>query len=282
MNQAARPYQSAITGLIDYARSLNFEGSRPFKVPRSKPLRYYFDSNADFYRNGVAEFAFRADQATDGRVIRRLEALYDEIYVDEMQDLAGYDLEFLDLLFASRIKVTVVGDPRQHTYTTNRSTKNKQYRGHAMVEWLNKRTRTCAIETRTESWRCNQEICNWADALYPELPPTNSRNDERTGHDGVFRLAQKDVPTYVEKYRPTILRWNRSKDTLGFSALNIGMSKGSTFDRVLLFPTEPMLKYLKTGNPAGLKTPEALYVAVTRARHSVAFVVGRKDADYTP
>jgi DNA helicase II / ATP-dependent DNA helicase PcrA len=121
INQAARPYQSAITGQIDYARSLNFKGQHPRGVPRSKPLQYYFDPNADFYRDGVCEFVLHADQATGGLVIHRLEALYDEVYIDELQDLSGYDLNFLDLLFASSIRVTVVGDPRQHTYSTTQS-----------------------------------------------------------------------------------------------------------------------------------------------------------------
>jgi hypothetical protein len=282
MNQAARPYQSALTGRIDYAKSLNFEGKHRIGIPKSKPLQYYFDGNANFYRDGVAEFAFRANWATGGRVVRRLELLYHEVYIDEMQDLAGYDLELLDLLFGSKIQITAVGDPRQHTYSTNRSSKNKQYRGYAMVDWLRQRSGVCAIETRRESWRCNQEICDWADALYPELPATSSRNQDRTGHDGVFRLSRDDVLLYVEKYRPTILRWNRSFDTLGLSAMNIGVSKGSTYDRVLIFPTQPMLQYMKSGDPAGLRAPEHLYVAVTRARHSVAFIVNPKDADYAP
>jgi hypothetical protein len=162
VNQAARPYQSAITGQIDYARSLNFKGSRFYRIPRAKPLQYYFDSNADFYRDGVAEFAYRADQATCGRVIRRLEMLYDEVYIDEMQDLAGYDLEFLDLLFSSKMHVTVVGDPRQHTYTTNRSAKNKQYRGHAMVDWLNKhgpgKFEVCPIWLSHSSYRSSTRL----------------------------------------------------------------------------------------------------------------------------
>jgi hypothetical protein len=42
------------------------------------------------------------------------------------------------------------------------------------------------------------------------------------------------------------------------------------FDRVLIFPTKPMLRYIKTRNPSVLKTPTRLYVGVTRARHSSA------------
>jgi hypothetical protein len=44
----------------------------------------------------------------------------------------------------------------------------------------------------------------------------------------------------------------------------------------------PVRQYLKAGNPAALKSLEALYVAVTRARYSVAFVVDHKEATYYP
>ncbi|MET0419253.1 MAG: hypothetical protein ABW022_24835 [Actinoplanes sp.] len=47
--------------------------------------------------------------------------------------------------------------------------------------------------------------------------------------------------------------------------MNIGLSKGSTFDRVPNYPTQPMIKYLKTADASALKTPDRLYVAVTRA-----------------
>ena len=70
----------------------------------------------------------------------------------------------------------------------------------------------------------------------------------------------------------TILRHDKTVDTMGHPALNIGIAKGSTFDRVLIFPTRPMLTYLKDGDPSKLKAPEKLYVAATRARFSVAFV----------
>jgi hypothetical protein len=43
-----------------------------------------------------------------------------------------------------------------------------------------------------------------------------------------------------------------------------------------------MLQYIKSGDPGVLSACEHLYVAVTRARHSVAFVVNRKAATYIP
>jgi hypothetical protein len=46
--------------------------------------------------------------------------------------------------------------------------------------------------------------------------------------------------------------------------------------------TQPMLQYIKSGDPGVLSAREHLYVAVTRARHSVAFVVSRRGATYIP
>ena len=49
---------------------------------------------------------------------------YQYICIDEIQDLAGYDLEIIKLLFESSSSVLLVGDPRQVTYLTNHSQKH--------------------------------------------------------------------------------------------------------------------------------------------------------------
>jgi len=42
------------------------------------------------------------------------------------------------------------------------------------------------------------------------------------------------------------LRYSKTTNTLGFSAVNIGSIKGRTYNRVLIFPTKPMIEYLNT------------------------------------
>ncbi len=59
----------------------------------------------------------------------------------------------------------------------------------------------------------------------------------------------------------------------GHDALNFGESKGMTFDRVLIFPHKKGGDWLKSGNFDYIeKSAAKLYVGVTRARYSVAFV----------
>lgn len=275
ITHCAKPYQRALTGEPLVINGLNFMGKRNRFTSKSvRPRSYFLDSNCDMYRDGVADFVATLDSKTRGAVIGRLKRIFSYIFVDEAQDLVGYDLDVIDLLLKSGIKVMLVGDPRQFILATNMGPRNKKFRGAGLASWFGKRSDICILEVRRHSYRCNQDICDFADALYPTMPTTTSMNVESTGHDGIFKVARRDVASYLEEHQPvTILRENRNADTEGQPAMNFGVAKGSTFDRVLIFPTQPMLKYLEDRDAAKLKAPARLYVAVTRARFSVAFVV---------
>lgn len=271
--QCAKPYQRAKVGEPLLINGLNFIGSR-FRFAKRSENRYFLDGNNDLYRDGVSDFVIAVNGNTNGAVIRRLENIYTHIFIDEVQDLVGYDLDVLDLLMASRIKLTLVGDPRQHTLSTSIVSRNKKYRGAGIKTWFEERACKCQLQTRDVSYRCNQTICDFADAIYPHMPKTTSVGVGETGHDGIFYISPKRAKEYLDEHREVVvLRHDKRANTLGIPAMNIGVSKGSTFDRVMIFPTKPMVEYLKKRDPAILKAPERLYVAVTRARFSVAFVV---------
>ncbi|HVY77596.1 MAG TPA: UvrD-helicase domain-containing protein [Solirubrobacterales bacterium] len=273
INHAIRPYQCSVLGEIDFIRGLNFKGKHGMYVQKSDPEKYFLDSNRDIYRNGVSDFACLANENSGGSVVGRLEQLFDQIFIDEVQDLVGFDLDLLDLLLKSRIAITIVGDPRQHTLSTNTSSKNKKYQGKGFLDWLKKRSDICDCEIRSTSDRCNSRICELASSIFPEFEPLESIGEPVHGQDGIHLISVAELPAYVKAYRPTILRWNRNANTQGLEAINIGVSKGSTYERVLIFPTKPMRNFLTDGNASKLSAPEKLYVAVTRARHSVGFVL---------
>ncbi len=275
ITHGAKPYQSSVTERINTLSGLNFDGDHQRFTKKDTGEQYFVDGVGNLYRKHLADFVVTADAATKGAVARRLSRIYDAILVDELQDLAGWDLEVLDMLLGADSNVLLVGDPRQHTYATYRANKNKKYRGMGMAEWLGERDAVCRRLDRAESFRCHQSICDYADKLYPEMPPTTSVGVKDTGHDGVVTIAESEAHSYFETYRPVVLRPRRDRDTLGLPAINIGVSKGSTFDRVLIFPTNPMKKFVNTGDLAALKpgARSSLYVAVTRARYSVALVM---------
>lgn len=273
IRECIKPYQVSITGQPNLIGGLNFEGSRNRYTPASDWKRYYLDSRDDIYREGAARLACEVNNKSSGASIRRLERAYGHILIDEVQDLVAYDLDWMNELLSSQVKVTAVGDPRQHMFATSNEPRNKRYRGIGIVDWFSERSKICNIESRTQSYRCNQLICKFADSLYPNLERTQSIGVQETEHDGLFLVPSGSAQRYFDAFQPKVLRHSKRANTYGLPAMNIGLSKGSTFDRVLVIPTQPMLDYLRSGVVQRLKAPQSLYVAVTRARYSVAFVV---------
>ena len=197
-----RPYQRSVLGRAGMVGGLNFQGKRNRYTPATNPA-YFVDSHGDVYRDGAADLVDRIDAASGGLVIDRLERIFDHIYIDEVQDLVGYDLEVLDRLFHSRVAVTVVGDPRQYTYRTNTGTKNPKYRGAGLVNWLDERAEICAQEHRNESHRCHQQICEFASKIFPEFEPLTSGHAIETDHDECTRSRRC---TYKSTTRSTSRR----------------------------------------------------------------------------
>jgi hypothetical protein len=275
LNQWCRPYQRAVLGAPGIIRGLDFESPRSRFIRQSQARQYYCNRAGDMYADWTADFAVKANNATSGDVVHRLEAMYDEIYVDEVQDLVGYDLDLLDALLRSEIHMVMVGDPRQHTYATNQNTRNRKYRGAGLWDWFAERKDICALQTNTTSYRSNQALCDFADALFPHLPGTTSANAQITTPIGILMVKSADLADYIAAHSPAVLRHSVTSNTFGFGGTNFGASKGSTFDHVVIIPTQPIKQYLKTRDPGALadETRSKLYVAITRARHSVAFVV---------
>lgn len=271
LRDGVKPYQSVIFKTPGVVRGVDFESRSPRYVKRPK-RGYYLNTAGNVYGDVLSDLAYHANRASSGEVIERLEAIYTHIYIDEVQDIVGWDLEFLDLLLRSRIAVTVVGDPRQHMLKTNLGSKNKAFRGVKFLDWLDRRKEYCETQISVDSYRCNQLICDFASGLFPGMTPLRSVADERCGHDGVHRIERSEVAEYVAQHAPLVLRHDRRTRTDDLSATNIGLAKGSTCDHVLIFTTKPMRDYLTHRDPSKLKVPEELYVAVTRARFSVAFV----------
>jgi DNA helicase-2/ATP-dependent DNA helicase PcrA len=274
LQHGVRPYQNHMTdkGRIN---NINYTATPSKYIAKTNVNQYFLTQGENIYRDRVADFICECDNRTKGLVIRRLERIYAHIFIDEIQDFAGFDLDILEKLFISSIATIAVGDPRQATFSTNYSSKNKQYKKSQIIEWVNSKLKAklFQVEERTDCYRSNQLICDFADALFPTLPKTISKNTKVTGHDGIFPIKESEVSDYYKTHKPMVLRHDRRTNTMGLSASNIGTMKGRTFDRVLIFPTNPMKKYLATKDLSKAGDLAKLYVAVTRAKYSVAFVL---------
>lgn len=278
LRECVRPYQNYVYKEKRISNILFVEGKSASYIPKTNVRSYYFSDGEHIYTDKISEFVGLCEQKSGGKVFCRLASIYDEILIDEVQDLAGYDLELIENLLKNSFDLTIrlVGDPRQTTYSTNNSPKNKKFKGNGVIEkflkWQSSKLCTVDQSTLNKSHRCNQAICDFADSLYPDYQKTESGNITQTGHDGLFVVRENQLEEYVRLFEPKFLRY--SKATLcNWPASNFGQTKGLDFDRVLILPTKKIEKVLAgKGNELENTSLAKFYVAITRARHSVAFL----------
>ncbi|MBK6484304.1 MAG: hypothetical protein IPG01_14515 [Chitinophagaceae bacterium] len=175
----------------------------------------------------------------------------------------------------------LVGDPRQGTYSTNSSTKNKKFKKAAIVNFFDDDSLGIEKDTTslTTNYRCNNSICELSNKLFPNMPATISGNNETTNHDGVFLVRECEVNEYLSNYPVTQLRENvKTEVNQQYRVMNFGESKGLSFNRVLIYPTKPILTWFSNNDSELAATSRSkLYVALTRARFSVGIICNYSD-----
>lgn len=257
---------------------LNFEGN-PGRY--AKGTSRYFDSSGRAFRMHLSKLARDVMTRSRGAVVDRISRMYDEIYIDEVQDLTGNDLHILEaLLKCKHLRIVMVGDVRQSVFDTNPHDQAlRQYRGLGMLDWFKQQESSgnLAIHERSDTWRSNQEIATFSDSILPQssgFPSTISKQDERTGHDGVFAVSEYHAAAYIDEFDPQPLRDSgATAREVDLPFMNFGKVKGLTFDRVIIYPTGPIRKFIQGVDTLPDRSACRLYVGVTRARYSVAFVL---------
>lgn len=291
LRHGVRPYQSVIyDGIIRGLILVNTKSGFRYKI-NGKPIYfgekdvepYYLSKTEKIYSDKIAKFVYRANEKTKGLVMDRISRVYPYVFIDEVQDLAGYDLEIIRLLHLADINLLLVGDPRQVTYHTHDEAINQKYKDGNIAGYLKDKCKSVEIDgtTLSVSHRNSPSISGLANMVYPNYPKVVGTERPKTGHDGIFLVSPKDVDRYISEYHPMQMRDKRTvKANENAPVINFGDSKGMTFERVLIYPTKPMLEWIKNHNSKlAPKSRARLYVAITRAKNSVAFVDDTINAD---
>lgn len=285
IEHGAKPYQGKLTErditgllLVNQKSGLKFKAKFPVYYKEEEIEKHYFTNDFQIYSDKLSKFTVQCNKKNNGLVIERISSLFKYIFIDEVQDMAGYDLEIIKLLFKTSSIIKIAGDPRQVTYHTHFSDKYKKYSNGEIQNFIQNECKTieCNIDTETlkGSWRNNKTICDFANSIFPEYPGCVSLQSETTTHDGIFLVKEQDIESYLNEFSPTQLRYSRAtKVKQNFEVKNFGESKGATRERVLIYPTKKISDWLfnnKSLNSFEIRCK--FYVAVTRAKYSVGIV----------
>ena len=253
------------------------------------PFHYLTACKTMAYSGYLAKLAALVAKRSKAAPAKRLKDIYERIFFDEVQDLVGWDYEVIKSL--SKVmpdSICCVGDFRQTIYSTTFGQK-APLKPEQKVDYFVVKLKFEKHSMPTNR-RCIQQICDLSDTIHPGLYDQTVSNvkkvpDEVSHHHGTFIVKQSQVADYLATFQPQVLRWSSSTGTAYLPAnlecYTFGSSKGLGFDRVLVIPPEKHLKFVR-GDTTVFdtdKTEESrnkLYVAITRARYSLVFVVEDK------
>lgn len=251
------------------------------KIGKKYNPTHFLTNNHYAHTEFISKLACRVISESKVNISERIQSIYDRIYLDETQDFAGWDFDLLKHLAKSKkLEIHAVGDFRQTIYHTSSSPK-APFESYDKLEAYKKMG--FKVQDLNECWRSIESICKLADSIHvgQGYTPTISKIDNQSipSHNSVIYISPDHIDNYVSQFDPLILRYSSGSGRILEKYKNLmtfGESKGLTADHVLVQPTQSILKFLKGEvNPFGDSSisQNKFYVAVTRARYSVAFIV---------
>jgi DNA helicase-2/ATP-dependent DNA helicase PcrA len=257
------------------SRGINFETppQRTLRLPRTAD-EFYLDSGRRIYHNRIAKLL--DSKAVMDDVRRRIEKYYDVLCLDEVQDIGGYDFDFLMALCTCRVSILFVGDFFQHTYTTSQDGRKnanlfENYRTY--TNRLSAAGLTVDSTALAASYRCSASVCDFIRSRIGVV--IESRCDRTTQ---VMELdCQSDADRLFED-PDTVKLFYKEHHKFGCLSENWGGSKGiDHYQDVCVILNGTAYKALKARNPQALvpETRNKLYVACSRARGHLYLISDR-------
>ena len=235
------------------------------KFPRytQDDWKHYMGNNRFLYHNRLAKLCLKQKQLVKDRLCR----YYDCFYFDEVQDLAGYDFDFVQSIVPQNKDVLFVGDFFQHTFDTSvdgnlHTSLYDDFKKYHKT-WDNV---TIDVTTLSKSYRCTKQVCDFVqnaigiaiESLSPEESQVIVIDDAESANaillnDQIVKLVFKENYKYA------------------FNAINWGASKGmDDFEDICVVLYKTAHKHFQNHTLAQLppSSRNKLYVACTRAhRH---------------
>ncbi len=245
---------------------IDFENSAPEKVNKNSPLYYLRGNSIYHYRL----YEFIDEKGLTKKLVSRIEYFFDEILIDEVQDYAGNDFDFLMRLGESSVlSLSFVGDFYQHIYDTSRNgAKNKNL--HKNFEKYKKRFKNFTHLHLNICFRCPESVCNF---ISTQLGIPLQHNPKNNIHADYPRLIDKEeeIMEIVEDDSIPKLVYEKSDD-FNCNAITWGKSKGLEFDNVCVVLNKITSLLYKNNSLSQMKSLNKFYVACSRTKGNLYFI----------
>ena len=158
-NECVLPYQRSMFSVAKM-KGLTFENhyGKVYTFPKTD-IKRYVTKNGQLKAKQASEFVVECT-TKDQSLVKRISEIYEEVVIDEVQDLAGADLDLIESFMNDQnIRVILIGDSRQATFSTHSSIRNKKFKGLNMLNYFQELKKSGLIELieLNDCKRSNQE-----------------------------------------------------------------------------------------------------------------------------
>lgn len=248
-----------------------------FRLPPTFPRyglkddRRYMSSSRRLYANRLAKFIEQSGLI--GAVVARMEKYFDVFFVDEVQDFAGHDFNFLMAISVAHVNMTFVGDFYQHTFDTSRDG-NVNASLHDDYSAYKDKFKRAKLKVDTDSLkksrRCSKSVCDFITQrigieieAHDDRPSVVRFEDDPAAVAAIYEDSGMVKLFYKEHYK------------YGCFSQNWGASKGvDRYQDVCVVLNPGSVKAWHGGSFRGInaETRNKLYVACSRARDNLIFI----------
>jgi len=248
-----------------------------FRLPPTLPRyaltddRRYMSSGRQLYANRLAKFIEQSGMIS--AVVARMEKYFDVFFVDEVQDFAGHDFNFLMSISTASVSMTFVGDFYQHTFDTSRDG-NVNASLHddfsAYKDKFKRKKLKVDTDTLKKSRRCSKSVCDFITQrigieieAYDDRPSVVRFEDDPAAVAAIYEDSGTVKLFYKEhhKYSCFSQNWGASKGVDRYQDVCVVLNPGS-------------VKAWHSGSFRNInaETRNKLYVACSRARGNLTFI----------
>lgn len=252
-------------------RGVTFKPPPEFRRYRLTDERYFISSRRRLYANRLAKLIEQSNMV--GAVVTRMEKYFDVFFVDEVQDFAGHDFNFLMAISAAKLSARYVGDFFQHTFDTSRDGNvNPRLHDDYAAYQARFKAANLIVDTHSlkKSYRCSKTVCDFiTEKIGISIEAHNDLESVvRYEDDPATVLAIYEDPKVVKlfyqehhKYACFSQNWGASKGVDRYQDVYVVLNLGN-------------VKAWQDGTFRAIntKTRNKLYVACSRARGNLTFV----------
>lgn len=231
---------------------------------------FFLTKDGRIYSNRIA---ILCQKCLCKEIKERLEKYFDFFFFDEVQDLAGYDFDFVQSILPDNINILMVGDFFQHTYNTSRDGNKNGSLYDDISKYIKKWNNLLTIDTVTlsKSHRCPPIICDFVQQRL-NIPIESHREITDVHFSYISTIEDAEI---ILSDKNIIKLFFQSSNKYNLYAMNWGESKGlDDFNDVCVILNKTTDEHYKKNELSSLNalTRNKLYVACTRAKRNLYFI----------